>query len=76
MASSSLGTRTAIAGSALGPKPPPDKHKASTRFVPDTGLACGGGNPESAREARTGDGAWFIETEQAGCIKCIGMSLD
>lgn len=59
MASRSFGTRTFIVGSALGKKPPLDKHKSSTRFVPDTGLDCGGGNQDSAREARTGDGAWL-----------------
>ena len=59
MASRRLGTGTAIAGPALGTKPPLDRHTSSTRFVPDTRLECGGGNQESAREARMGDGAWL-----------------
>lgn len=59
MASRSLGTRTATVGSALGTKPPLDRHKSSTRFVPDMGLDYGRGNQESAREARMGNVTWL-----------------
>lgn len=59
MASRRLGTRTATVGSALGSKPPLDRHKSSNRFVPDMGLDYGGGNQESARKARMGDVTWL-----------------
>lgn len=56
MASRSLGTRTVIAGSTLGAKPQLDKHKSSTRFVPDLGVYCGRINQEFFRETGMGNG--------------------
>lgn len=75
MASRSLGTRIATAGSALGAKPPLDKHKSSTRFVLEVGPGCGGRNQGFSKEARMGNGPWLSTgAELAGWTKCTSLS--